>query len=172
VTNADSPQKLARSRLALAARSLLGAIWFSLWFFGAFPGGLLYLFGESLIPPPGLNRLIGLACIAVPQVILVTLVARFGRQGGGTPVPLDPPTEMVSQGLYSRVRNPMYTIYIATALGEAILYRSGILLGYAMGFALLVHTYVARIEEPKLRARFGAAYERYCETSGRWIPRL
>lgn len=165
-------QKTERSRISLAAHSLLGGIWFALWFFIAFPGALLYLCGESPIPPPGANRIIGVALIALSHIVLVALVARFVRQGGGTPVPLRPPTQIVSQGLFARVRNPMYTTYIAIALGEAILYRSWILLAYAVGFALLLHGYVALIEEPKLRARFGDAYERYCETSGRWLPRL
>jgi len=161
-----------RSRFSLATRSLLGGIWFALWFFMAFPGALLFSNGESLIPPPGANRLFGFALIAASHVVLVALVARFVRQGGGTPVPLQPPTQMVSQGLYARVRNPMYATYVAIVFGEAILYRSWVLLAYTAGFALLVHGYVVRIEEPGLRARFGAAYERYCETSTRWLPRL
>jgi len=160
------------SHFSLAARSLLGGIWFALWFFVAFPGALLYWCGESLLPPPGPNRLIGSALIAAFHIVLVALVARFVRRGGGTPVPLQPPPQLVALGLYARMRNPMYATYVAIALGEAILYRSWILLGYAAGFALLVHGYVVLVEEPKLRARFGAAYERYCEASGRWLPRL
>lgn len=168
---AGAQERLERSRFTLVARSLLGSTWFALWFFVAFPGGLLHLSGDSLSPPPGPNRLVGFAFIAVSHIILVALVARFVGQGGGTPVPLDPPKQVVSQGLYARVRNPMYAAYVAIALGEAILYRSWILLAYTAGFALLLHGYVVLFEEPRLRARFGTAYERYCETSGRWLPR-
>ena len=168
---AANPHGSERSRPALIARSLLGGIWFALWFFVAFPGGLLYGFGESLSPPPGPNRALGVAVIAASHVVLIALVARFVGQGGGTPVPLDPPKKIVSGGLFARVRNPMYASYVAIALGEAILYRSWVLLGYTLGFALLLHAYVVRFEEPKLRARFGAEYERYCETTGRWLPR-
>lgn len=156
----------------LAVRSLLGSIWFALWFFVAFPGALLHLSGADPIPSPGPNRLIGFALIATAHLVLVGLIALFVRQGGGTPVPLDPPKTLVAKGLYGRVRNPMYASYVAIALGEAILYRSWILLAYAMLFALLLHGYVVLIEERKLRARFGTLYERYCETSGRWLPRL
>jgi protein-S-isoprenylcysteine O-methyltransferase Ste14 len=172
VKDANLQQTPERSRFSLATRSLLGCSWFALWFFIAFPVGLLQLAGEDLIPPPGANRPIGLAIIAACHVVLVALVARFVREGGGTPVPLQPPLQIVSQGLYARVRNPMYATYVAIAWGEAILYRSWILLAYAAGFALLVHGYVVLVEEPRLRARFGAAYERYCEASGRWLPRL
>jgi protein-S-isoprenylcysteine O-methyltransferase Ste14 len=170
-SGADAHRAPERSRCSLAARSLLGSSWFALWFFIAFPGGLLHLCGENLIPPPGPNRAIGIALIAAAHIVLVALVARFVGQGAGTPVPLDPPKKMVSRGLYARVRNPMYATYVAIALGEAILYRSWILLAYTAGFAALVHGYVVLVEEPKLRARFGAAYDRYRETSGRWLPR-
>jgi protein-S-isoprenylcysteine O-methyltransferase Ste14 len=168
----SSRQTPEPSRFSLAMRSLLGCSWFALWFFIAFPGGLLKLGGVDLMPPPGANRPIGFAILAAAHVLLIALVARFVRQGGGTPVPLQPPTQMISQGLYARVRNPMYATYVVIVCGEAILYRSWILLGYTAALALLVHSYVVRVEEPKLRARFGAAYERYCETSGRWLPRL
>jgi len=167
----DAQQVPERSRFGLVARSLLGVSWFALWFFIAFPGGLLHLAGESLTPPPGPNRIIGIALIAAAHIVLVALVARFVGQGGGTPVPIDPPTKMISKGLYARVRNPMYTTYVAIALGEAIFYRSWILLAYTLVFAALIQGYVVLFEEPRLRARFGAAYERYCETSGRWLPR-
>ena len=113
-----------------------------------------------------------IALIAAAHLILVSQIALFVRQGGGTPVPLAPPKTLVAKGLYGRVRNPMYATYVAIALGEAILYRSWILLAYTVVFALLLHSYVVLIEERKLRTRFGALYERYCETSGRWLPRL
>ncbi len=160
------------SSFTLAVRSLLGGIWFALWFFVAFPGALLHLSGTGPIPSPGPNRLIGFALIAAAHLILVSQIALFVRQGGGTPVPFDPPKTLVANGLYGRVRNPMYATYVAIALGEAILYRSWILLAYTAVFALLLHSYVVLIEERKLRARFGALYERYCEASGRWLPRL
>lgn len=169
--DANSQRGSERSRFALATRSLLGSIWFTLWFFVAFPAGLLQLGGESLIPPPGPNQPIGFALIAASHLILVALVSRFVNQGGGTPIPLQPPNQIVAQGFYARVRNPMYAAYVAIALGETILYRSWTLLAYTVGFALLLHGYVMLVEEPKLHSRFGDAYKRYCETSGRWLPR-
>jgi protein-S-isoprenylcysteine O-methyltransferase Ste14 len=171
VTHDDAQRGPERSSPSLVARSLLGIAWFALWFFAAFPGLLLYLSGEGPIPPPGANRPIALALVAACLGVLAVVVAQFVRRGGGTPVPLDPPKKIVSEGLFARVRNPMYSAYVAIAFGEAILYRSWALVGYALAFALLLHGYVVRFEEPRLRARFGAAYERYCEGSGRWLPR-
>jgi protein-S-isoprenylcysteine O-methyltransferase Ste14 len=171
VSDASAKPVAQRSCAALVARSLLGGSWFALWFFVAFPAGLLQLCGESLIPPAGANRAIGVALIAAAHLVLVALVARFVRQGAGTQIPLDPPKRMIAQGLYARVRNPMYTTYLVIALGEAVLYRSWILLVYMAALGALFHLYVVGVEEKKLRARFGDAYERYCETAGRWLPR-
>jgi protein-S-isoprenylcysteine O-methyltransferase Ste14 len=159
------------SRAARIARALLGGVWFAGWFFTAFPAALLWLCGASLIPPPGANRLLGAALIAAAHVVLVALVAQFLREGAGTQLPFDPPTRMVARGIYARIRNPMYATYIAIACGEAVLYRSAPLAAYALGFAALLHAYVVRFEEPRLRTRFGVAYERYCEATGRWWPR-
>jgi len=171
VSGASPRRTPERSRGALAWRSLLGCGWLALWLFIVFPAGVLALAGQSLIPPPGASRAIAAAILVAAHAVLVVLVARFVGQGGGTPVPLQPPTQIVAQGLYARVRNPMYATYVVIACGEAILYRSWGLLAYAAVVALLFHGYVVRFEEPKLRARFGAAYERYCATSGRWLPR-
>ena len=159
-----------RSAFVLFLRSLLGLLWFGFWFFIVFPGGLLYLTGSSLLPPAGMSRLAGLALIAVALMALVPPVVTFVRRGGGTPVPLDPSPILVATGCYERVRNPMYTAYLAIVLGEAVLYRSWILLAYTTGFALLTHGYVVLVEERTLHRRFGASYERYRDASGRWLP--
>jgi protein-S-isoprenylcysteine O-methyltransferase Ste14 len=160
-----------RSNFTLAVRSVLGGLWFSFWFFIAFPGGLLHLSGVDLIPPPGASRLIGYALIVVAYFVFGYQIVRFIKQGEGTPLPFDPPQKLVAKGIYGRVRNPMYATYVVITLGEAILYRSLALLVYTAGFALLIHIYVVLVEERTLRERFGAPYERYCETSGRWLPR-
>jgi len=171
VNRERAQERSERSALSLVARSLLGAVWFGLWFFVALPLGVLRLAGESLVPPTGASRPIGVALIVAAHLFLGAFVARFVAQGEGTPVPLDPPKRIIAQGFYARVRNPMYASYVAIALGEAVLYRSWILVAYAAAFALLLHLYVVRVEEPRLRTRFGADYARYCETSGRWWPR-
>jgi protein-S-isoprenylcysteine O-methyltransferase Ste14 len=57
-------------------------------------------------------------------------------------------------------------------LVEAAVLRSGVLVAYAFGFALLAHGYVVWVEEPGLRKRFGPAYASYCATVPRWLPRF
>lgn len=162
----------ARGPAALAAGSVLAALWFSAIFFALFPA--LVLRGSSAPlwpPPPGANRWIGGAILVVAHLLLLAPVRAFVVEGRGTQLPLAPPGALVASGLFARVRNPMYSIYLAIVVGEAVLFRSLALVAYAAGFFALAHAYVVWREEPELRRRFGAAYEAYFRTTGRWLPR-
>jgi protein-S-isoprenylcysteine O-methyltransferase Ste14 len=162
---------VSRRRLGLlAGGSAIAAAWFALWFFIVFPAGVLELSGSELIPPPGLGRWLGGGLIAIAHVLLLRPVRAFIVEGRGTHVPIAPPLQLVRSGFYTRVRNPMYSIYITISLGEAILFRSAALLGYTAFLCGLAQWYVVKIEEPKLRRRFGDDYDRYCTQVGRWLP--
>jgi len=47
-----------------------------------------------------------------------------------------------------------------------------ILFAYTVFLGLVCHLWVVYCEEPCLSNKFGAAYEEYCRTVPRWIPRL
>ena len=126
-----------------------------LWFFILFPAAVLHLSGGDLRPPPGPTRWLGVGLIAIAHGLLLRPVRAFIVEGRGTHVPIAPPLRLVQSGFYTRVRNPMYSIYIAIALGEAILFSSTALLAYTAFLCGLAHWYVVTIEEPKLRRRFG-----------------
>lgn len=161
-----------RSRLDLGVRTFLVALWFGCWFFVAIPGGILWWAGVDLVPPTGLNRWLGAFLIGAAHVALLFPVVAFVIRGGGTHAPFDPPIQMVRRGAHRVVRNPMYLLYIAVLSGEAVLYRSWMLLAYAAFFWLLAHLFVVGFEEKDLRRRFGVEYEEYCRRVGRWIPCL
>jgi protein-S-isoprenylcysteine O-methyltransferase Ste14 len=95
----------------------------------------------------------------------------FGARGRGTPAPFDPPKELVHTGLYQHVRNPMFASIVALLFGEAIVWPAKALLVYAACMALGFHVRVVFFEEPRLRRKFGAPFERYCRSVPRWLPR-
>ena len=161
----------ARRPAALAASSLVAALWFSAIFFVLLPTLVLRASGASLWPPPGPTRWIGAAILVAAHALLVAPVRAFVVEGRGTQAPIAPPGSLVTSGLFARVRNPMYSIYLAIVLGEAVLYRSAALVAYAAAFFALAHAYVVLHEEPQLRRRFGADYDAYCRRVGRWLPR-
>ena len=97
--------------------------------------------------------------------------AAFTFIGKGTPAPIDAPKVLVIQGPYHWVRNPMYIAVLSVVIGEAILFRSFLLVGYALLVGLVVHMFVVFVEEPSLRRQFGGSYEDYLRTVPRWLPR-
>ncbi len=172
IVSGESPSSPATARpFMLSVWSLLGSLWFGLNFFVLFPGALLWVTGADLIPPPGPNRWLGAAILVAAHVPLIAQLRVFIREGLGTQLPLLPPGRLVRGGLYGRVRNPMYWIYVAIAVGEAVLYRAPVLIVYAAALFALSHVYVVRIEEPQLRRRFGADYDAYRARVSRWLPR-
>ncbi len=90
--------------------------------------------------------------------------------GKGTPAPIDAPKVLVVEGPYRWVRNPMYIAVFSVVIGEALLFRSFLLVGYALLVAVVVHLFVVFVEEPSLRRQFGASYETYLRTVSRWLP--
>ncbi len=160
-----------RSALVLGAWSLLALAWFGFVFFIAFPALVLGWSGAGLRPPPGVTRWLGGAVIVVAHALLVRPMWAFVRKGRGTQVPVAPPSRFVASGLYTRLRNPMYALYVLIALGEAILFRSPALAAYAIALFATAHAYVVCVEEKGLRRRFGAEYDAYCARVGRWLPR-
>jgi len=171
VSTASTGAGRSPSTTGLAIRSLLAGLWFALWFFVAIPGLLLWLSGEELLPRPGLSAALGVVVIALAHLALILEVARFVRQGRGTHAPFEPPQALLRDGPYAWVRNPMYLLYVAVVLGEALVYRSPVLVAWAAGLWLLAHVFVVLFEEKALQRRFGAAYEEYCECVSRWRPR-
>ena len=117
-------------------------------------------------------HLLGLAIVAVGLALLAACIWDFARRGRGTLSPLDPPKELVVQGLYRYMRNPMYVAVSLIILGEALLARSTSLVLYWAVFFAIVNIFVRFYEEPALAAQFGESYMRYTERVGRWVPRL
>jgi protein-S-isoprenylcysteine O-methyltransferase Ste14 len=117
-------------------------------------------------------QIVGLAGLIAGVLLLVACVWEFARSGRGTLSPVDPPRELVVQGLYRYVRNPMYLAVSLILLGEALAIGSRGLFLYWAVFFILANGFVILYEEPNLRRRFGASYDRYLISVGRWIPRL
>jgi protein-S-isoprenylcysteine O-methyltransferase Ste14 len=121
--------------------------------------------------PLGPFRVAGAPLILLGAGVYLRCAWDFAVAGRGTPFPLDPPRELVARHLYRYVRNPMYLGVLSVLIGEALLFESVRLLGYAASVAAGFHLFVVLYEEPALRSQFGESYLRYAETVPRWIPR-
>ncbi len=96
----------------------------------------------------------------------------FAATGRGTPAPIDPPTRLVTRGLYRHIRNPMYVGVLCCIAAWAELFHSARVAAYGVAVWLAFTLFVRFVEEPMLERRFGSSYEEYRRTTGRWMPRL
>lgn len=115
-------------------------------------------------------RYSGVLPILIGTAIYFWCAWDFTFAGRGTPAPIDPPKELVVQGLYRYVRNPMYVGILSILLGEALLFASWRLFEYTAVVFIIFFLFVVFYEEPILRQNFGESYRRYCMSVPRWIP--
>ena len=80
--------------------------------------------------------------------------------------------QLVVNGPYRYVRNPMYVAVVAVIAGQGFLFGNISLLEYGAAVWLAFHLFVMLYEEPTLKRSFGAEYDAFCVKVPRWIPRL
>jgi len=98
------------------------------------------------------------------------LVGRDRRaRGGGGPGIETPPDQIVTDGVYRYLRNPMYLGHLIFMLGLAIALSSWLALALLVVHAGWFHVRVLR-DEQRLELRFGESYRAYKARVKRWIP--
>jgi protein-S-isoprenylcysteine O-methyltransferase Ste14 len=117
-------------------------------------------------------RFVGVLLIVAGLPILLHSFARFALQGLGTPAPVFPTRQLVVDGSYRYVRNPMYVAVVCLILGQALFFGSIRVLEYGIAVWAAFHLFVLIYEEPTLRKSYGPQYEQFCTNVPRWIPRL
>jgi protein-S-isoprenylcysteine O-methyltransferase Ste14 len=156
---------------------------------GTLPAGVLVV---VLIPilisivGPALDRLLS---ISIPQLgiwplliggILVLTGVFFALwsitdqfiKARGTPLPMMATQKLLVSGPFKYCRNPMSFGTILSYLGFTIFLRSPGALVVVIALSVLLLTYIARIEERELEARFGEAYRSYKKKTPFLIPRI
>jgi protein-S-isoprenylcysteine O-methyltransferase Ste14 len=122
---------------------------------------------------PGLpGEVVGAPILAAGALLCGWCVAGFVR-ARGTPVPLNPPEELIASGPYAWVRNPMVTGVFGALCGLGLLLHSiGIALIWTPAYVLVHVIELKWVEEPELTRRFGTAYTEYKKQVPMFIPRL
>ncbi|QPP05306.1 isoprenylcysteine carboxylmethyltransferase family protein [Streptomyces bathyalis] len=115
---------------------------------------------------------LGAVFMAIGLTLVVWTIALFDRVGDGTLAPWDAPRKLVVRGPYLHVRNPMISGVLFILLGEALLFRSPVLLGWFVAFFAVNQTYIPLWEERGLERRFGQDYVTYKHHVRRWLPRF
>lgn len=77
---------------------------------------------------------------------------------------------LVTEGIFSHVRNPLYVGNILMLLGVGILANSAIYVGIIIPLFLFIYQCIVLAEENFLRGKFGQAFDDYTKRVHRWIP--
>lgn len=161
-----------QSTAALWAKSLLNAVLFFGVFMVALPA-LAHRLLPAALPLPVSLRSWGAGVLALGGLAAwIACLDTFSRKGRGTPLPADAPRKLVTTGLFRFTRNPIMAAEIAVIWAVALHLGSAGAVLYAAAISIGAHVAIVYVEEPELRRRFSPAYEEYCRTVPRWLPRL
>lgn len=79
--------------------------------------------------------------------------------------------KIVTRGVYSKIRHPIYLGFAGTFLAIATFFGSWFMSIFFFAFIPVMHFQADR-EEKELTKKFGKAYVNYTERVPRWIPRF
>ncbi len=110
---------------------------------------------------------IGLACVG----IAMTVLAQFAM-GDAWRVGVDPSerTELVTDGLFSLARNPIFAAMIPAFMGITLLAPNVLTLAGVILLTVALELHVRLIEEPYLLGVHGEQYAAYAAQVGRFLP--
>ena len=137
--------------------------------------GSLYMDGALSLPrllPGFLSSGIGGVLLLAGVVLWAWCVVWFMR-ARGTPVPFNPPRELVTVGPYAWSRNPMLTGVFSCLFGLGFLLHSvSMVVVWTPVFVLLNVIELKVVEEPELERRFGTSYREYKRRVPMFVPRV
>jgi len=128
------------------------------------------LIGLINIFPRQLSIILSLPVFSLALFLIGWSVLNFLR-AKGTPVPINPPPQLVTTGPYAYVRNPMLTGVFALLFGFGVLFGSVSLLVVFTPLFIFINVWELKaIEEPELLKRLGENYSKYRKRTPMFFP--
>ena len=120
----------------------------------------------------GAGRILGSLLTVVGFALGFWSVNTQLTRGRGTPLPVMPTQELLTEGPYRYCRNPMTLGAILAYAGLAMAAGTTAGTTLVLSLAATLLTYLKRLEERELAERFGEAYVAYRRETAFIIPRL
>ena len=138
-------------------------------FVGAIAAPVAAMAGLAPLTESDAVPIVGLVVAVVG--IAATYVAQLGM-GSEWRVGIDRTevTGLVTGGLFSLVRNPIFTAMIFTAVGFAAMVPNVVAVVAAICLVVAIELQVRYVEEPHLRRLHGSVYDSYTARVGRFVP--
>ena len=128
----------------------------------------LFKFADYVMPP--VLSWIGVVLILFALWLFQRSHADLGKNWTATPQLLEG-HELVTTGIYSRMRHPMYAAHMVWAAAQTLLIHNWIAGPWMLVFMVPLYLYRAPIEERFLLEKFGDEYAAYMKRTGRIIPK-
>lgn len=114
----------------------------------------------------------GLILLVPGGILLIWTYIQF-LLARGTPVPINPPQELITDGLYAYSRNPMVSSICLIVFAIGLLTGSlSLTLLFAPLFVLFFYFQVTLVEEREMELKFGRDYLDYKNRVPRFFPRI
>ena len=128
------------------------------------------LLGLTAIFPKPFHIILSLPVFSIALFLIGWSVLNFLR-AKGTPVPFNPPPQLVTTGPYAYTRNPMLTGIFSLLFGFGVLFQSvSLLIVFTPLFILINFWELKSIEEPELEKRLGKKYIEYRKRTPMFFP--
>ncbi|HEV3275478.1 MAG TPA: isoprenylcysteine carboxylmethyltransferase family protein [Terriglobia bacterium] len=122
------------------------------------------------LPIPALWRWFGLILAVLALLGLVEVHRQLGRYWSAY-LELQENHGLITSGLYSRIRHPMYTMISLHMIALSMVSANWLLTAVVAARLVLFFRRMGR-EEAMLTEHFGDRYRRYMQRTGRLLPRL
>ena len=152
----------------------IGALFYALFvcFFIVMALKVDRLLGITDIFPRPLHMILSLPIFSLALLLMAWSVLNFLRVKG-TPVPFNPPPQLVTNGPYAYVRNPMLAGIFALLFGFGAFFGSISLIVVFTPLFISINVWELKaIEEPELVKRLGKDYIEYRKRTPMFFPGL
>jgi protein-S-isoprenylcysteine O-methyltransferase Ste14 len=115
--------------------------------------------------------IIGLSITITGQVIRgatigLAYIVRGGKEGKVYA------EDLVTSGIFSHCRNPLYVGNVLMLFGVGVLANSLVYVFVIMPLFFFIYQAIVLAEENFLRNKFGPSFDEYCRRVNRWVPNL
>ena len=136
------------------------------------PALILYFSNYNYRAPDTIFLIAGICILIAGLFLAIWTMVLFNNVGKGTLAPWNPPENLVVEGPYRYVRNPMIIGILMILLSEYLLLDAVQILLWAVLFFIINNIYFRIYEEKQLKKNFGEDYIKYKKNVPMWIPRL
>jgi protein-S-isoprenylcysteine O-methyltransferase Ste14 len=142
-------------------------VWYGMWGLHHLPVAVASVAGVCPFPAgsiaAGFVGVVAIACGTTAGVLGMTRFGSYARSAG------QDTSRLITTGIYRWSRNPQVVGWFLVLFGISVAGRSGLALLLTGLFAVVIHSYTIRLEEPYLERVYGEEYRRYRADTPRYL---